>query len=1297
MLFLLVAMLAGMYIFTVLGMAIFGGDIVKSGPNYSRLMSSSYGQSGYWPLNFNDFPSGFVTMFILLHVNNMHVVTRGFVVTNNQWAELFFGAWYAVGVLLMINVLVAFFIKEVQDSLENAKEANPTQTFPTLLKSIYFPFFLTNLTSTTRIKTKSRLAAFISSESECSSSSHVQAQSTSEIGDTHSASSSFSTSRAEDSSTMRPSSMSSPVRLSRGIAPMFAPSIFASAKRRKDLNTIVGDQHLKIIHDHGRPHAQSLSLPQLPVMHALHSSPLPHSPLPGASQGPRSHRSPFEVRAVDDMTVTTRSRAGSGSVPRKGVGDFWTIAGLTVNTGRSRADTYTQEEGKEPESRCQDKDAMIPIHAAISSGDNEDTVEKHLPSAFNHIIVDLSVESEDSPSSASKDMEGASTQKAIMSGSRELGWLSAHANYFFGDASVPLLPYQQAGVFVLYAKLGAEANGFPKNQRELKFFKWRCNWDKVFMVASFVLAFVRFFQRPIWTYRHEHWQDTSLYPRSGLPLYGPETMIFMELPLYLVMVVGLLLELGYKEAGSMSWFYWVLCLHSFLSIVVLPVYAILQNSVVSVYLYYCLTYAQVLYIIYFNYRARLKVIAVSRVLPRFYVVLAVFFGVVMIFSSFGPYLFNLASQDKGLYDDDTVTSPGGADDDYYFRSFGESTWSVFVAITSSSWPGQVIGPYRSVRETAIYFFAFIVLGAYIILNVVVLVVLVRFQRIAERQTDYRESFRKIYLLKAFEALDSYNAKATAPVGDAALTSDQMRLLLNELYSEYAIYGKKSYVPSAAAMQLLVDMLDADGDGAVNIGDFMYVLDILRVKLVVGARKSLLEAVVAKVSTERSRAIGRSEGFLYLQEMVVGVGRPYFKLAVDMTILVLVVATLILDSSDMSTFSLQSNAISLVIVVICVLELVGSELLGGYYHRYKSSRHVVSNTLTYTLVATWLTAAIYYGCSGWQRSAGFFEANNAFSKAIRVLEILRLYGIPRHLQLVYYSKTTARVFSVINSVLPRLYTLIIVLFCLMYIFACISSLAYGGLITLDPASANYEALSHTIYGQSDFYALNFNDFASSCITLFACLHVSDFDVIAGGVAAVSNKGATRVFFTCWYILGPLLCLNILRSLFLADFMRAVVKDSPTEDATFQSIRNSIQGDLSANIEDLTMPASPTTPNTPLTPTTHMVKRDGLGEVSRKLDLEDQATYLEHKVQAPGAGLAAGEVEVDGYFSKVRNEASASVLNKRLVRACMPDRALSNSETLDSDSNSNPDQFNQRELSPSPLPSTPVVHLWTQKPE
>ncbi len=108
---------------------VFGGIITKNGSNGDKISKSLYGDSGYWPLNFNDFASGLGTLFTVLHVssncivftknlsqrrlqvNNMHITSSGFeAVTENYKPRIFFISWYCIGVLLLLNVIPAFLL-----------------------------------------------------------------------------------------------------------------------------------------------------------------------------------------------------------------------------------------------------------------------------------------------------------------------------------------------------------------------------------------------------------------------------------------------------------------------------------------------------------------------------------------------------------------------------------------------------------------------------------------------------------------------------------------------------------------------------------------------------------------------------------------------------------------------------------------------------------------------------------------------------------------------------------------------------------------------------------------------------------------------------------------------------------------------------------------------------------------------------------------------------------------------------------------------------------------------------------
>lgn len=84
-----------------------------------------------------------------------------------------------------------------------------------------------------------------------------------------------------------------------------------------------------------------------------------------------------------------------------------------------------------------------------------------------------------------------------------------------------------------------------------------------------------------------------------------------------------------------------------------------------------------------------------------------------------------------------------------------------------------------------------------------------------------------------------------------------------------------------------------------------------------------------------------------------------------------------------------------------------------------------------------------------------------------------------------------------------------------------------------------------------------------ITLFCCLHVSDFDVITSGFTAATSN-VSRLYFAAWYVMGVLLLLNIVKSFFLADFMGLVGRTawkmpSPAEEDNSADEENADEAD------------------------------------------------------------------------------------------------------------------------------------------
>jgi hypothetical protein len=58
------------------------------------------------------------------------------------------------------------------------------------------------------------------------------------------------------------------------------------------------------------------------------------------------------------------------------------------------------------------------------------------------------------------------------------------------------------------------------------------------------------------------------------------------------------------------------------------------------------------------------------------------------------------------------------ENEIYFGSFQDSVWTLFLAITSTSFPSQMLPSYQDNRDSILFFFSVITVGSFVFLNLV---------------------------------------------------------------------------------------------------------------------------------------------------------------------------------------------------------------------------------------------------------------------------------------------------------------------------------------------------------------------------------------------------------------------------------------------------------------------------------------------------------------------------------------------------------------------------------------------------
>lgn len=109
------------YIFSLIGVAAFGGKIYQENPDIQGDPALPY---AYIYNNFNDFPSGLVTLFELAVVNNWWVIAEMYTKATSVYARLFFVGFYLLAVIVGLNLLVTFVIDRFNTEWEIQKERN---------------------------------------------------------------------------------------------------------------------------------------------------------------------------------------------------------------------------------------------------------------------------------------------------------------------------------------------------------------------------------------------------------------------------------------------------------------------------------------------------------------------------------------------------------------------------------------------------------------------------------------------------------------------------------------------------------------------------------------------------------------------------------------------------------------------------------------------------------------------------------------------------------------------------------------------------------------------------------------------------------------------------------------------------------------------------------------------------------------------------------------------------------------------------------------------------------------------
>lgn len=1076
--FLLTLLFAFMYAFADLGMRLFGGLVCREGLTGVLLSVLDYGTLGYWPVNLNDMFSALATMFLLLHVNNTHVYAEAFEsLTGSAWARLFFAAWYVVGVLLLLNLFTAFFLNGflaylrsldtrkravdltlTQDSLkdkENTEEELLNATPPQHSRT-------TQLLKTVRkeaLTTTKAKSVKLLERSRLQSSALSSDESDSDWLDEDSDDSSDDDEEARQP--RRPLADFSTPNVSES-----EPTVGKQNWLRSKLKTLSRSISSRII-----PSSDSSSYLSNFSKH-----------LYGGFQKttPKEEVEPLS----SEISVVDRNQ-----VPKKPLKTYGATTDINSNSAMQMKKYDNDEDNKSiAEFKLhRESDPLLGPHHSSPLIRPQESIRLR-----KYDVTTSATEHTSTSSSALPEMQDEVTEPFLRS-------------------LAIMRPEEVAAVLIQCARDGVRCEGF-NSRRALLCFQLRHRQEWVYQACAWLHLGLFIVQQPLWMRYVSHQSlHKNAYPVFGCPYITLDHFLLIQTPLTCILLAGLLFETSYQKFNGL---YEYITKSENICRLLLTTNCMLELGLtigtfkspdLQGWLLWSALFG-ITYVFWFDLTSRWKLEVVLRIVPRLIIVLIAFTMLVVLCASFGPFIFNIRS----AHDDDDYNQT-------YFNTFPESVWSVFVAITSSSFPNQVMPLYRQYNAFILYIIAFVGVGAFGALNIILVFVLAEYRKGFDQFSIKATELREVLLLRAFDVLDTEQR--------GWLTYTQTAALFDELHAHYGDFLRFGNV-SRRKRNLLTKILDIDGDGVISADDFKFLIDVTRIRLKQTSDATFLDLFFP--------AMRRT---FFVQTFISFFQTKSADLVCDSVVLSLILIRLVLVPDIFFQSNEPLRILNLLLLVVFLIELLGGVCALGFKSYQLRVGHRVNATLTFVYISACLLS--------------LYSSYGIFPAVLQgIVQVIRLIIFPR-VVFVFFPDRMATVGKLLRKVIRRMGSLAVVLICSWYLFAVVGVYLFGGLVNQSTNIASFKALRGSVYGRNQFWDLNFNDMPSALVTLFCCLHVSDFDVITAGFVVVTNKFA-RVYFVAWYVVGVLLLLNIIKSFFLTEFLPTVVATLKPEETRGEQI-------------------------------------------------------------------------------------------------------------------------------------------------
>lgn len=485
-----------------------------------------------------------------------------------------------------------------------------------------------------------------------------------------------------------------------------------------------------------------------------------------------------------------------------------------------------------------------------------------------------------------------------------------------------------------------------------------------------------------------------------------------------------------------------------------------------------------------------------------------------------------------------------------FPNLIDGMWTLWIATTTANYPGEfakysqshifhqipdfsmcsvkdlMMPAYNDSRIVAFYFIFYMVVTFFFLMNVILASVVNAYENELDRRRQERNTVKHEKLSRAFEAMEENEAGSI----DREIVMS-LFLILNEDFPELGT------IPEDQA-ELLFAILDRDGSGAINKQEFLEFGDVLLLEFEkVDKFQPLLRHCAPQFYSSPS-----------FQRFKLFIESKLFESMID-TSLVLNAIIVFIQSYDMLRGTTEAKdesyydgkidtiweLVETIFTVVYAMEMLAKLTVKGW-HKYSQSKQNIFDMII-TILAVISTVYVYY--------PNDFSNSNLirFIVMSRVLRLGRLLGALKPFKLIA---------MITIDVLGRAKMVLLLLFCVCYLFAALGVQVFGGMITRDPADTRSFLLLDSQFAESEYWANNFNDMLSAMNVIFNLLVVNNWTVCQDGFEVVTQAGWSRLYFFFFHIIGVILANNLV----LAFIINAFINQW---DFRHEKLENSVAGE------------------------------------------------------------------------------------------------------------------------------------------